>query len=104
MVGLAPIEATAACDENLLLMQQIESELLVVGDVELLHVNLREDVECGLRLHCGNAVDAVQRVVDVFALFVNSPAGDDVVIHALVSAERRLHDGLRGNVRAQTHV
>ena len=104
MVGLAPIEAAAARDEDLLLVQQVESELFVVGDVELLHVNLREDIERGLRFHRSNTVDAVQRVVDVFTLFVNSSAGYDVIIHALVSAERGLYDGLCGNVRAQAHV
>ena len=55
VVGLVPVEALARHDEDALLMQQVERELLVVGDVELLDVDLGEDVEGRLGLDRGDA-------------------------------------------------
>lgn len=45
VVGLSPVEAAATRDQDLLLVQQVKGELLVIGDVELLHIHLGEDVE-----------------------------------------------------------
>lgn len=45
MVGLMPVETTAARDQNLLPMKQVERELLIVGNAEFLHVKLGEDVK-----------------------------------------------------------
>lgn len=36
VVGLSPVEAAAARDQNFLLVQQVKGELFVIGDVELL--------------------------------------------------------------------
>ena len=85
-------------------MQQVKRELLIISDVELLHVELGEDVERGLRLDRGDAGNRVQRVVDVFALLVQTTAGHDVVVDALVAAESGLHDRLGGHIRADAHV
>ena len=104
MVGLGPVEAAAARDEDVLLVQQVEGELLVISNVELLHVDPGEDVERGLGLHGRDAVDVVERLVDEVALLVDAPAGLHVALHALVAAERRLDDGLRRHVGAQAHV
>ena len=104
VVGLVPVEALAARDENLLLMKQVERELLVIGDVELLHVDLREDVERRLGLDHRDAVDLAERVVDEVALLADAAAGRHIALDALVAAEGRLHDGLRGHVGAQAHV
>ncbi len=57
MVGLVPVEALARYQQDLLLVQKVECELLVVGDVELLGVDLREDVETALGFTAGDAVD-----------------------------------------------
>ena len=85
-------------------MEQVEGELLVVGDVELLDVDLREDVERRLRFHGGDAGDLIQGLVHKLALVIYAPARHDVAVHALVPAEGRLHDGLRRHVRAEAHV
>ena len=37
VIGLGPVKAAAARDQNLLLVQQVEGKLLVIGDVELLN-------------------------------------------------------------------
>jgi hypothetical protein len=49
MVGLVPVEAAALRDEDLLLAEQAEGKLLVVVDPIDLRVELREDVEGGVR-------------------------------------------------------
>ena len=85
-------------------MQQVERELLVRVDVEAFDVDLREDVERGLRLDGGDAGDLVEHVVDEVALVVHAAARHDVVVDALVAAERGLHHGLGGHVRTHAHV
>lgn len=50
-----PVERAAVADEDVLVMQQVERELLVRVDVEAFDVDLREDVERGLRLDGGDA-------------------------------------------------
>ncbi len=55
-----PVERAAVRDEDVLVMQQVKRELLVIGDVELLHIDLREDVERGLRLDRGDAGNLVE--------------------------------------------
>ena len=76
-------------------MQQVERELLVVGDVELLDVDLGEDIEGRLGLDRGDARDLVERLVDVLALVVDAAARHHVALDGLVPAQRRLHNGLR---------
>ena len=100
MVGLLPVKAFAWNQQDFLFMQQIKSELLIICDIEFLRVNFREDVEATLRFYCGNAVNAVEGVVHVFALFVYASTGNHIAFYALVSPERRLNDALCGNVGA----
>ena len=104
MIGLVPVEAAAARDQNLLVMEKVERELLVIRDIELFHVNLREDVERRLGLHGRDAVDLVERAPDEVALVADAAARTHIRLDALVSAKRRLHDGLRRHVRAKAHV
>ena len=104
MVGLGPVKAAAARDQDLLLVQQVEGELLVVGDVELLHIHLGEDVERRARLDHRDAVDLAECLVHIIALLVDTAAGANVVVDRLMAAERRLDDGLSRHVRAQAHV
>ena len=85
-------------------MEQVEGELLIVVDVELLHVDLREDVEGRLGLHRRDAVNLVEGLPDEVALLVDAAAGAHVGVHALVAAKRRLYDGLRRHVGAKAHV
>ena len=104
MVGLLPVEAFAWYQQDFLFMQQIESELFIVGDIEFLRVNFREDVEATLGFYRSNAVNAVEGVVHVFALFVYTSTGNHIAFYALVSPKRCLNDALRGNVGTQAHV
>ena len=104
MVGLGPVKAAAARDQNLLLVQQVEGKLLVVGDVELLHIHLGEDVERRARLDHRDAIDLAKRLVHKVTLLVDTAAGANVVVNRLMTAERRLNDRLSRNVRAQAHV
>ena len=50
MVGVGPVEAGAGDDEDLGLRQQVPGELFVIGDVELLHIQLGEEIEGTLGL------------------------------------------------------
>ena len=104
MVGLLPIKALAWHQQDLLFVQQIKSKLFIVGDVEFLRVDFREDVEAALGLYCGDAINAVKGVVHVFALFVYASAGNYIAFYALMPPKRRLDDALRWNVGAQAHV
>ncbi len=58
-------------------MQQVKRELLIIGDVELLHIDLGEDVERRLRLDRGDAGNLVERVVHELALLVDTAAGHE---------------------------
>ena len=104
MVGLGPVKAATARDQNLLLVQQVEGELLVIGDVELLHIHLGEDVERRARLDHRDAVNLAERLVHKVALLVDTAARADVVVDRLMAAERRLDDRLGRHVGAQAHV
>ena len=104
MIGLGPVKAAAARDQNLLLVQQVEGKLLVIGDVELLNIHLGEDVERRARLDHRDAVDLVERLIHKVALLVDTTAGTDVVVDRLMAAERRLDDRLSRHVGAQAHV
>ena len=85
-------------------MQQVECELLVVGDVELLHIDLREDVEGCTGFDGGDAGDVVERLVYVIALLAYAASGHHVVAHALMAPQSGLDDGLRRHVGAQAHI
>ena len=67
-------------------MQQVEGELLVIGDVELLHIHLGEDVERRARLNHRDAVDLAERLIHKVALLVDTTAGTDVVVNRLMAA------------------
>ena len=56
-------------------------------DVEAFDVDLREDVERGLRLDGGDAGNLVEHVVDADALVVHAAARHDVVVDALVAID-----------------
>ena len=92
MVRLSPVEAAAARDQDLLLVQQVKSELLVIGDVELFNIHLGEDIERRTRLDHRDAVDLVECLIHKVALLVDTTAGADVVVNRLMAAERRLDD------------
>ena len=104
MVGLAPVKAAATRDQNLLLVQQVQGKLLVVGDVELLHIHLGEDIERRARLDHRNAINLAERLVHKVALLVHAAAGTDVVVDRLVAAKRRLNNRLSRHIGAQTHI
>ena len=85
-------------------MQQVEGELLVIGDVELLHIHLGKDVERRTRLDHRDAIDLAKRLVHKIALLVDTTTRADVVVDRLMAAKRRLNDRLGRDVRAQAHV
>ena len=45
VIGFRPVEAGALNDQHLFLTEQVEGKLLVVADVELVHVQLREQIQ-----------------------------------------------------------
>ena len=53
MVGRVPVKARTGDNEDMLLMEEVKSKLLVVCDVEFLYVKLREDIESAVILDAG---------------------------------------------------
>ena len=104
MIGLSPVEAAATRDEDLLLVQQVEGKLLVIGDVELFNIHLGEDIKRRTRFDHRDAVDLAERLIHKVALLVDTTAGADVVVDRLMAAKRRLDDRLGRHVGAQAHV
>ena len=80
VVGLSPVEAAAARNQDLLLVQQVKSELFVIGDVELFNIHLGEDVERRTRLNHRDAVNLVECLIHKVSLLVDTAAGTDVVV------------------------
>src|SRR5262249_14555704 len=62
VIGLRPVEAGALHHEHLLLLQQLEDELLIVGDGIALRIEPREEIHGRLRLDAGHARDAREQV------------------------------------------
>ncbi len=77
VVRFLPVERTAVADEDMLVMQQVKRELLIGMDVELLHIDLREDVERRFRFDRSDAWNIVEHVVHQLALIVDAAAGHD---------------------------
>ena len=103
MVRVLPVERAAVAEENLLALQQVQGELLVIGNVEALNINLREQVERAVRTGAADAVNLVEHLVCQGALLVQAAAGNDQLVNGLVAAERGLDGVLCRNVGAQAH-
>ena len=76
------------------------------GETEMTIIRWKawEDIKRRFRLHGGNAVNGVKRIIYEFSLFIHTPAGAQQLVRALITAERRLNDGLSRHVGTQTHV
>ena len=99
-----PVKSTSLNDQDLLVTKQIKSKFLIIHDIELLRINLREHIKCSLRFYCADSRNIRQSLVNIFTLLVNTSTRNNIIIYTLVSAESCLHNGLRRNVRAKTHV
>ena len=97
------IKARSVRYKHIFLFQQIHGKFLVVVDVNLLRIYLREDIKC--RIGFNNAYTVYRRkfVVNDFTLFEKSSAGQKQFVGALNASERGLDYGLCGNVGAKTH-
>ncbi len=104
VIRLRPVEAAARYDEDALLPKEVQRELIIVRDIELCRIDLREDVEGGLRLLHGDAGDAVEGIADEVALLIDAAARHGIFIDALIAPESRLDNGLALDVGAQAHV
>ena len=101
VVGLGPVEAGAGDDQDFRLGQQIPGELLVVCDVEFLHIQLGEQIEGGNVLDIADALDLVQGLDGGLALLVEPSAGANHGGGGLHILQRRGNDELRQGVGAQ---
>src|SRR5690349_2360414 len=72
VVRLVPVEPGALNDVDLLLQQQVEDELLVALDRVHVQVDLREGIQCTLRLDTRDAGDGVERLPRAVALLAES--------------------------------
>lgn len=92
VVGVDPVEAAAVRDEDLLLLEQIESEKLVVMDVEFLHIHLRENVEGGVGLGDRNAGYGPEPVVNHLALLVDTASRNEKLLRLVPVGQSRSDD------------
>ena len=97
------IEARSVRYKHIFLFQQIHGEFLVVVNMDLLRVYLREYIESRVRFNNAYAVYCRKFVVNNFTLFKKSSAGKQQLVRALNTSERGLDYGLRRNVGAKTH-
>ena len=58
--------------------QKVQNELLIVGDVEALDIQLRENVEGGLRLDGAETGNVVEGVCNQLPLLITPAAGENV--------------------------
>ena len=104
MIGVGPVEGRAVRDEDLLLAQQVEGELLVVGDSELLDIELREHVQSAVGTMGRDPVDRIQPLMGELHLRPEATGRQNQVLDRLLAAQGRLDRVLGGNVRAHAHV
>ena len=104
VVRFLPVKASAGNHQNSFLTEKIKRKLIVICNVESLHINLREDVERSLRLLYGDTGDIIKQFINQLTLFVNPAARNNIFIHALVPTKRSLDDGLSGNIGAKPHI
>ena len=100
VVGLMPVKALTGDQQDLLFPQQVKGELLIIGDVETLGVDLGEDIEAGLGLHSADTGDVIKGLGDKLSLLIYTSAGNDVVLDALIAAQRSTAADRRPGKRA----
>ena len=103
VIRVLPVERAAVAEENLLALEQIQGELFIVGNVEALNINLREQIERTVRAGAADAVNLIEHLVRQGALLVQAAAGNNQLVNGLVAAERGLDGVLCRNVGAQAH-
>lgn len=104
VIGFTPVKTSALNNEHFFVLEQIESKLLVIGNIKALTVKLGENIEGCPGLHHADTRNIFERIVYVLALLVDTAAWLDIVAHRLMTPQRRLNNRLCGHIRAQTHV
>ena len=94
MIRLLPVKAAAVDDEDFFIPQQIQGELFIVGDVKFVYIDPWKDVKSRFGLHRAETGNVVDGIVDIFPLFIDPAAGNNVALHALMAAQSRMHNGL----------
>ena len=82
MIRLFPVKSTSLYDQDLLILQQIQCKFFIIYNVELLYIDLREHIKCSLRFDGSDSRNVSQCLVNIFALFVNTSARNEVVVDA----------------------
>ena len=104
MIRFIPVESATMYNQDSLLSQQIQCKFFVVVDVEFLHIQFRENVECGFRFLRRYSRNIIQQFIDHFSLFIDSSARLQILFYALISAKRRLNNRLCRYIRTKTHI
>ena len=104
MIRLFPVKSTSLYDQDLLILQQIQCKFFIIYNVELLYIDLREHIKCSLRFDGSDSRNVSQCLVNIFALFVNTSARNEVVVDALIAPESGLNDRLCRNIGAETRL
>ena len=67
-----PVKALAGDQQDLLIPQQVKGELLIIGNIELLGIDLGENIEAGLGLYGADTGNIVQRFGDELRLLIDT--------------------------------
>ena len=84
-------------------MEKVESELLVVCDVELLNIELREYIECTVVLDNRKSVNFINLTDNSFSLLIKSAAGNEHSLCACVVLKSCRDNELSKSITAKTH-
>src|SRR5699024_2310280 len=103
-IRLFPVETASVDQEDFFITEKIKGELLIVCDIELFHIDLREDIESSFWLNGTDAGNIGQCFVNIVSLFSYTSARLDIAAHALMAAQCCLDDRLCGNIGAEPHI
>src|SRR5450830_266878 len=104
MVRRGPVEARSLHQHDAGFLQQLQKELLVVGDRVHRWIEPRKHIQRGARLDAGHARDRSDQLIGQIALAAQTPTLAHQVIDALVAPERGLDRPLTRHVGTQAHV
>ena len=98
VIRILPVKSRSTCDEDVLIPQKIKGKLLIICNVELLLVKLREYVERCLRLNHTYSRYITERFINVLPLIIDPSSRQEQLICTLISAKAGLNYTLGRNI------
>src|SRR5690554_1758109 len=86
MIGVRPVKRRSLDQQHFVLQQKIENQLLIVGEVVVIAVNLRKHVNRAFGFDAAHTRNGVECGPSGVPLLQKAPAGQDQLIDALIAA------------------